>query len=60
MNIISQKLDIFNIFEQLYKNENNKKKEKSKQTDIINMSDNCIFKLKFLCNNLDYESEKCE
>ena len=45
MNIISEKLDIFNIFEQLYKNEYNPEKEKTKKTDIVEMSDSCTFKL---------------
>ena len=45
MNIISEKLDIFNIFEQLYKNEINYNKEKIKLTDVIKMSNSCIFKL---------------
>ena len=60
MNIISKELDVFNIFEQLYKNEKNQEKEKANKTGIIEMSDNCIFKLKLLKNKLDHESAKCE
>ena len=45
MNIIREKLDIFNIFEQLYKNEYNPEKEKTKQFDITEMSDSCRYKL---------------
>ena len=55
MNIISEKLDIFNIFEQLYKNEIYIEKEKAKQTNIIEMSDSCIYKLNLFNNKLyDY------
>ena len=57
MNIISEKLDIFNIFQQLYKNEINPEKEKIKQNDIIEMSDNCVFKLNCFSNKLYHESE---
>ena len=56
MNIISEKLDIFNIFEQLYKNEINPDKEKTNQPDIIEMSDSCIFKLNSFNNKLYCES----
>ena len=55
MNIISEKLDIFNIFEQLYKNEINSEKEKTQQTNIIEMSDSCIFKLNSFYGKLYYE-----
>ena len=48
MNIISAKLDIFNIFEQLYKNEINYNIEKMKRIDIIQMSKSCIFILNSL------------
>ena len=48
MNIISAKLDIFNIFEQLYKNEINYNNEKMKRIDIIQMSKSCIFILNSL------------
>ena len=57
MNIISEKLDIFNIFEQLYKNGNNPEKKETKESDIIEMSDSCIYKLKSFNNKLDYESD---
>ena len=57
MNIISAKLDIFNIFEQLYKNEINPEKEKTKQNDIIEMSDSCIYKLNSFNGKLYHESE---
>ena len=57
MNIISEKLDIFNIFEQLYKNEYNPEKEKTKKTDIIEMSDSCIFKLNSYYKKI-HESEQ--
>ena len=51
-----EKLDIFNIFEQLYKNEINPDKEKTNQPDIIEMSDSCIFKLNSFNNKLYCES----
>ena len=54
MNIISEKLDIFNIFWQLYKNEKNLEKEQANQTEIIEISDSCLFKLKSLKNNYYY------
>ena len=54
MNIISEKLDIFNIFEQLYKSEINLEKVKTNPTDIFEMSGSCIFRLKCLDNKLDY------
>ena len=57
MNIISEKLDIFNIFEQLYKNKINPEKEKARQPDVIEMSDSCIFKLNSFNEKLYYESD---
>ena len=58
MNIISDKLDVFNIFEQLYKNEYNPEKEKTKHTNIIEMSDSCIYKLNSHKEKLYYESDR--
>ena len=58
MNIISEKLDIFNIFKQLYKSEFNIKNDKTKQANIIEMSDNCIYKLKSFNNKLYYASDR--
>ena len=53
MFIISQRLDVFNIFEQLYKNEKILDKEKVKKTDIIEMSDICKLKMKTFNNKLE-------
>ena len=53
MFIISQRLDVFNIFEQLYKNEKIFDKEKVKKTDIIEMSDICKLKMKTFNNKLE-------
>ena len=39
INIISNKLDIFNIFDKLYRDE--KIQEKLMKLEVINMSDNC-------------------
>ena len=52
MFIISQKLDVFNIFEHLYENEKNLQKEKTKKADIIEMSDICKFNLKTFHNKV--------
>ena len=60
MDIISEKLDIFNIFEQLYKIEINPEKDKTKQTDIIEISDNCMLRLKLLNNKFNSDFEKCK
>ena len=49
-NIISGHLDIFNMFEQLYKYEKNQGKIKRRENDIIEMSDICKFKLNTLNN----------
>ena len=49
-NIISGHLDIFNMFEQLYKYEKNQGKVKRRENDIIEMSDICKFKLNTLNN----------
>ena len=51
-NIISGHLDIFNMFEQLYKYEKNQGKVKRRENDIIEMSDICKFKLNTLNNKL--------
>ena len=53
MFIISQRLDVFNIFEQLYKNEKILDKEKAKKTDKIEMSDICKLKMKTFNNKLE-------
>ena len=53
MLIISQRLDVFNIFEQLYKNEKILDKEKAKKTDKIEMSDICKLKMKTFNNKLE-------
>lgn len=50
MHIISEQLDVFNIFEQLYKNEKNQEKEKA--TGIIEMSDICKLKLRSFHNKI--------
>jgi len=60
MDIISEKLDIFNIFEQLYKIEINHEKDKTKQTGIIEISDNCMLRLKLLNNKFNSDFEKCK
>ena len=52
MLIISEKLDVFNIFEQLYKYEKNQEKEKTKKNDIIEMSEIGKFKLKLFNDKL--------
>ena len=50
-NIISEHLDIFNIFEQIYKNGKIQEKVKRREIDTIEMSDICKIKLKNLTNN---------
>ena len=50
MNIISEKLDIFNIFDKLYKDE--KIQEKLLKNDIIQMSDECKINIQSIYNNL--------
>ena len=57
MLIISEKLDVFNIFEQLYKFEK-KEKEKRKKTDIIEMSEIGKFKLESFNKKLSLESKE--
>jgi hypothetical protein len=52
MLIISEKLDVFNIFEQLYKNGKIQEKVKRREIDTIEMSDICKKKLKTLGNKL--------
>ena len=49
-NIISEHLDIFNIFEQIYKNGKIQEKVKRREIDTIEMSDICKIKLKNLTN----------
>jgi hypothetical protein len=51
-NIISEHLDIFNMFEQLYKHDKNQGNIKRRENDIIEMSDICKIKLKSLNNKL--------
>jgi len=51
-NIISEHLDIFNMFEQLYKHHKNQGKVQKRENDIIEMSDICKVKLKSLSNKL--------
>ena len=48
MNIISKKLDIFNIFDKLYRDE--KIHEKYKKNELIEMSDESKTKLQYLNN----------
>ena len=57
MLIISEKLDVFNIFEQLYKFEK-KEKEKKIKTDIIEMSEIGKFKLESFNKKLSLESKE--
>ena len=52
MHIINEHLDIFNLFEQLYRHGKNKEKLKRRENDIIEMSDICKVKLKSLNNKL--------
>jgi len=52
MHIINEHLDIFNLFEQLYKHGKTQEKIKRKENDIIEMSDICKIKLKTLNNKL--------
>ena len=52
MHIINEHLDIFNLFEQLYRHGKNKEKLKTTENDIIEMSDICKAKLKSLNNKL--------
>jgi hypothetical protein len=49
-NIISKYLDIFNLFEQLYKNGKIQEKVKRREINTIEMSDICKIKLKNLTN----------
>ena len=49
-NIISEHLDIFNIFEQIYKNGKIQEKVKRREINTIEMSDICKIKLKNLTN----------
>ena len=50
MNIISENIDIFNIFEKMYKNEEIMEKLVSNNT--IEMSDKCKIKLQSIYNKL--------
>ena len=52
MYIIKEHLDIFNLFEQLYKHGKTQEKIKRRENDIIEMSDICKIKLKSLNNKL--------
>jgi len=52
MHIINEHLDIFNLFEQLYKHSKNQEKLKRRENNIIEMSDICKVKLKALNNKL--------
>ncbi len=52
MHIINEHLDIFNLFEQLYKHGKTQEKIKRRENDIIEMSDICKIKLKSLNNKL--------
>ena len=50
MNIISEKLDIFNIFDKLFKDE--KIQEKLLKNEVIQMSDECKINIQSIYNNL--------
>jgi hypothetical protein len=52
MHIINEHLDIFNLFEQLYRYGKTQEKLKRRENDIIEMSDICKVKLKSLSNKL--------
>ena len=50
--VVQEKEIIFNLFEQLYKHSKNQEKLKSRENNIIEMSDICKVKLKALNNKL--------